>query len=131
MAETKRGYTITVESSQQLLRLVFWGFWDSDTAERMARDFEQKVSRAITPDTPWNILADLSEFPPQSADVQAILAKTMLFAKQHGLHKAARVISSAITKIQIARLSQEQNLPENSFFYTEDEALQWLSGNKR
>lgn len=129
MTNTKpKGYTVTFQPAQRLLRLRFWGFWDIPTADAMNREFRDTMTQAA-PDGPWYVLADIAEFPPQSADVQAILARTMQFAREHGMQKAARIVSSTITKMQIARLSNEQHLPENSFFYDEAEALRWLLSN--
>jgi serine/threonine-protein kinase len=50
----------------------------------------------------------------------------MEFAASHGMLRAANLVHSALSKMQIARLSKDMGLPEYSFFTSEEEAVAWL-----
>jgi serine/threonine-protein kinase len=50
----------------------------------------------------------------------------MAFARQNGMVRAANLVSSALPKMAIARMSAEMGLPAFSFFSSEAEAITWL-----
>jgi hypothetical protein len=126
MEEQGRGHEIAIDETHPILRVRLWGFWDKTIAQNMQREFKQQVHTLNAAGKTWYVLTDMTKFPPQSQEVQAILSQLMAFAKQQGMQKAARIITSTLTKLQIARLSRETQLPQHSFFQSEADAIAWL-----
>lgn len=50
----------------------------------------------------------------------------MLKAPNHGLTRVAFVLDSAVTRLQMQRLSAEIHMVSTSFFTSEVEAFAWL-----
>jgi hypothetical protein len=119
-----RRFSISVDPARRILRLKVWGFWTLDEGKAYAAEFEQKARPLIG--RPWYVLADISDFPPQKNEVNELLAQPMKFARAQGMVRAANLVSSALPKMLIARISAETGLPEFSFFSAEAEALAWL-----
>lgn len=123
----KKGFHVEHDSKQNILRVKVWGFWTIDDAKAYLEDFKQKATFAIG--RPWYVLADISEFAAQKPEVSAFVERTMQFAIEHGMVKAANLVDSALGKMQIARLSQATGLPLFSFFQSEREAIEWLTSS--
>jgi serine/threonine-protein kinase len=109
---------------RRILRLKVWGFWDVPEAKDYLEEFLAKASRLVG--GPWYVLADIADFTAQKPEVNPYLGKAMEFAASHGMRRAANLVNSALSKMQIARLSKDMGLPEFSFFTSEDEAVAWL-----
>ncbi len=120
----QNGYTITVDTSRKLVHVRVWGFWTTDIGKQYLEEFRQKSQPFWG--SGWYVLADIREFPAQKPDVSQSVQQTMLIAQQNGLVRAANLVASALSKMMIARLSAEQNLPAYSFFTDEQEAIRWL-----
>ncbi len=123
----QRRFQISVDQVNRILRLKVWGFWDAAEGEAYFEEF-LRSARALT-GKPWYVLADISEFPAQKPEVNDFVGKTMAFATANGMRKAANLVSSALTRMQIGRLSADTGLPEFSFFQSEAEAVAWLLRN--
>ncbi len=126
MPDKKKGYDISIDDAKHLLRLQLWGLWDLELGQQFIKEFQKKVEELGASQKTWYVLADITKFPPQIQEVQKFLSEGMLFAKTHGMEKAARIVDNTITKMQIERLSQESNLPPYAFFTDEAEAIAWL-----
>jgi hypothetical protein len=126
MAEKVKGYEIFFDQKSLMLRLRLWGFWDAALGERFKVELQKKVGEIRAKHQEWYVLGDLREYPAQSQAVQKSLYEAMSCLQEHGMKKAARVVSTAISQLQIDRLSREQGLPEYAFFRSEDEAIRWL-----
>jgi serine/threonine-protein kinase len=72
------------------------------------------------------VLADIADFAAQKPDVSAYVERTMALARENGMVRAANLVSSALSRMQIARLSAETGLPAFSFFQSEADAVRWL-----
>ncbi len=120
----RSGYGIHVERDRRLVRLEVWGFWTID----QARAYHEEFVRATQPlfGRRWRVLANTADFAAQKPDVSAFVEKTMEVAQKNGCVRAANVVSSTLTKMQLARMSAEQGLPSFAFFQEEAEALSWL-----
>ncbi|EYF06883.1 serine/threonine-protein kinase [Chondromyces apiculatus] len=139
---SQRRFRITADLTNCIVRLKVWGFWDLAEGKAYVDEFLQKAtlvaqeaasrSPASTlapgadPTLPWYVLADISEFSAQKPEVNACVEKTMEFARQHRMRRAANLVSSALSKMQIGRLSMDMKLPEYSFFQVEADAVAWL-----
>ena len=87
-------------------------------------EFKAKANMAAG--RPWYVLADIADFSAQKPEVNVYVEKTMAYARANGMVRAANLVSSALSKMQISRLSQETGLPSFSFFQAESEAIRWL-----
>jgi serine/threonine protein kinase len=121
---SQRRFQVKPDPSTRILRVKVWGFWDAEEGRAYLEEFLQKAATLIN--KPWYVLADISEFPPQKPDVSPFVEQTMAYARENNLLKAANLVSSALTKMQISRLSADIGLPEYSFFTAEAQAVAWL-----
>jgi len=126
MAGKEKGYELIFDETRRVLQIRLWGLWDAELAKNFVGEFEKTVQEIGATGKQWYILADITRFPPQFSEIQQFLTKAMGMTKTYGMKKAARIVDNTITKLQIARLSEETHFPENSFFRSEDEAIQWL-----
>ena len=124
----KRGYDITINRGQRILKMRAWGLWDVAFAEQYDHDLQTNVLEISEHGKKpgWLALVDLNDFPPQFPEVQAIIVRGMEFGTRHGLHKEARLIGRGLTDLQLKRLIKEAGMPENSTFQSEHDALAWL-----
>jgi serine/threonine-protein kinase len=72
------------------------------------------------------VLGDIREFPPQRPEIAAVHGQLMAHALQLGMKRAASVVSSATTQLQIRRIAAESGLPEMAFHKDPASALAWL-----
>ena len=124
----KKGFLVTVDGATNVVRVDVWGFWDVKDGQRYWEEFERKTRPLLG--KPWYVLANISQFPPQKPEVSVFVEKTMKHAREHGLVRAANLVSSVLGRMQIQRLSVETGLPLYSFFTAEDDALRWLLTGK-
>lgn len=119
------GFDVSYDARTRILYLRMWGIWDEDIALKY-RDVTAQAIRAIRPEPPSRVLADLSRYPTQKPNVQKVHAELMKLAVTHNMTRAANLVSATLTSMQIRRLSQESGLGEFSFFQDEAKALEWL-----
>ncbi|AKT36961.1 serine/threonine-protein kinase [Chondromyces crocatus] len=136
----QRRFRVVADLQHCIVRLKVWGFWDIHEARAYLDDFRAKAALVVNEAArsgassdgsagegrPWYVLADISEFAAQKPEVNAYVEKTMEFARKHGMRRAANLVSSALSKMQIGRLSTDMRLPEYSFFQAESDAVAWL-----
>ncbi|WP_441291196.1 serine/threonine protein kinase [Sorangium sp. KYC3313] len=122
----QRRFNVRPDTSTGVLHVKVWGFWDIDEGKAYLDDFRQKASTLLNLGKPWYVLADIADFPPQKPEVSPYVEQTMAYAVEHGMRKAANLVNSALSKMQISRLSAAMGLPEYSFFTAEADAVAWL-----
>ncbi|WP_437711108.1 serine/threonine-protein kinase [Sorangium sp. So ce448] len=122
----QRRFTVRPDMSTGVLHVKVWGFWDIDEGKAYLDEFRQKASTLLNLGKPWYVLADIADFPPQKPEVSPYVEQTMAYAVEHGMRKAANLVNSALSKMQISRLSAAMGLPEYSFFTSEADAVAWL-----
>ncbi|MBL9039715.1 MAG: hypothetical protein JNG84_14455 [Archangium sp.] len=117
------GFDVRVDHERSILRLNMWGFWEAP----MAKDYDRAVRKALSEIAPpFAVLADISNYPPQKPEVQAVHGGLMAAAKAAGVCRAANLVSSFLSQNQIRRLSEESGLPAFSFYSDAAEATRWL-----
>ena len=126
MAGQEKGYEFAFDEARAILKVRYWGFWDRALGQKFIAEFEQQVQAVSVMQKEWYILADLTQFPPQSSELQRFLTEAMAFAKDHGLKISARLADSTLTQLQFERLSKDTHLREYAFFTSEEEATRWL-----
>ncbi|MGK3985421.1 protein kinase [Sorangium sp. So ce136] len=122
----QRRFQVRADTGTGVLHVKVWGFWDVDEGRAYLDDFRYKASTLLHLGKPWYVLADIADFPPQRPDVSPYVEQTMAYAVEHGMRRAANLVNSALSKMQISRLSAAMGLPEYSFFTSEADALAWL-----
>ena len=127
MFEKKQGYEISIDDVRNILKIRAWGFWDAEVAGKYETEFKKMINEMSARGKEWSTLVDATEYSPQSAKVQHIVRKRMVFATEHGLKKEARIVRSLPTKWQMAKLARQSELPISVEFQTENEAIQWLT----
>ncbi|WP_437925767.1 serine/threonine-protein kinase [Sorangium sp. So ce291] len=122
----QRRFQVRADIATGILHVKVWGFWDVDEGRAYLDDFRYKASTLLHLGKPWYVLADIADFPPQKPDVSPYVEQTMAYAVEHGMRRAANLVNSALSKMQISRLSAAMGLPEYSFFTSEADAIAWL-----
>ncbi|MGK3999875.1 serine/threonine protein kinase [Sorangium sp. So ce1024] len=123
---SQRRFQIRADVTTGILHVKVWGFWDVEEAKAYLDEFRQKASTLLHLGRPWYVLADIADFPPQKPDVSPYVGQTMAYAVEHDMRRAANLVHSALSKMQISRLSASMGLPEYSFFTSEADAIAWL-----
>jgi len=123
---TRSGFMVRVDRAQSLVRLEVWGFWTVEQGQAYYEEFVAKTKSLVG--TKWFVLARTAELAVQKPEVSELIGRTMEVARKNGCVRAANIVSSTLTKMQLARMSAEQGLAEYGFFQSEDEALAWLLG---
>jgi hypothetical protein len=75
----------------------------------------------------WVCLVDQRDVGALSPEIVEVVADLNAYAEQHGMRRAARVVSSAVARLQSTRLVREAMLrTEFRVFESRDEAMAWL-----
>jgi hypothetical protein len=119
-----QGYEVETDSARRVVMIRCWGVWDMSTGRAYDRDLRAEF--APLEGAPFHVLADIREFPPQHPEIAAVHGQLMGHAAQHGMKRAASVVSSAMTELQIRRIASESGMPELAFHRDSRAALQWL-----
>ncbi|WP_438015801.1 serine/threonine-protein kinase [Sorangium sp. So ce315] len=123
---SQRRFQVRADMTTGILHVKVWGFWDVEEAKAYLDEFRQKAATLLHLGRPWYVLADIADFPPQKPDVSPYVGQTMAYAVEHDMRRAANLVHSALSKMQISRLSASMGLPEYSFFTSEADAIAWL-----
>ncbi|MGK4002036.1 serine/threonine-protein kinase [Sorangium sp. So ce1036] len=123
---SQRRFQVRPDAATGILHVKVWGFWDVEEGKAYLDEFRQKASTLLGLGKPWYVLADIADFPPQRPDVSPYVEQTMAYAVENDMRKAANLVNSALSKMQISRLSAAMGLPEYSFFTAEADAIAWL-----
>jgi hypothetical protein len=120
------GYLLRVDGARSMLRLGFWGYWRAELGEAFRDSMFEAIAQMARLHA-WDVLADLSRYPVQNAAVQIFHSECMKKAKiTPGFRRAANLVDSTLSEMQIRRLSTESGLPLFAFFQDEQKALDWL-----
>jgi hypothetical protein len=121
-----KGFEISFDPAQWILRARLWGFWDEEFGKQYDRAFTEKVAEFCSQGKEWYALLDLSEFHLCSLDVQDILLQNLRDATEQGMRKVAYLGSISAAQIHLHALLLILDLPYSAFAESEEEALQWL-----
>jgi len=105
------------------------GMWDAQTMTRFAAEHRAIVTKA--PAQGWMVLANLTDFPAQSPEIQAGHEKLMAFSEQQGMARAAVVVPKAVALMQMKRMAAQAHANTLAFFATMAEAEKFLSTKSR
>ena len=126
MRTHKKGYEISFDKTRNFLKLRVSGFWDVELGKKFEREFQEKIKEVHASGNGWHLLVDLTRSPPQSPEIQDIVGRAMLSAKQAGMKKKAILANWSIIVFQTANFLQEPELQVDFYFQSEDDAIRWL-----
>jgi hypothetical protein len=97
--------TYEVDWDQQASRLTFalHGTFDQAALARFAAEFRVAVAKA--PKSGWTVLADLSDYPPQSDAINAGMEELMGLTQKSGVGKSVAMVPKAVVAMQVKRLA--------------------------
>ena len=123
---SEKYFDIVADFYKNILFITVKGVWDLDIALKYRSEFKKTVEPLIVSGEPWYVIADISEYPPQSEEVQSIHRELMDFAKNNGMIKAANIVTDKIYEEHVRQLSEDSGLVKFDFFKDVDEAEQWI-----
>ncbi len=124
MESTPKGFRVELDRRLKLCFLKVWGPWLEEDGKAYVTHFTNQLVPFAG--TEFDVVADISEFPIQKAPVNLQIQETMRHAAASGMKRAANVVNSAMTEMQIRRLSEETGLPMFSFFKSVNDGVKWL-----
>ena len=124
MDAPSKGCEFRLDHDRRLLMFRLRGLWDEEAVSAFQTSFRDQLEQ-LGPG-PFRVYVDLTDFPPQRADVGKGAQEMMVLATRLGMNKAAHLIGRTMTELQIKRLAAEVNAPEFRFFTREEEAFEWL-----
>lgn len=121
-----------VDEARRILRFKLKGFWHGGVMSRFEETFQSQINELAALGGGFCVLVDLSEYPSQNQEVQAGHMRCMGYAIDHGMIRSAHLVDSALTDVQMRRMTQQVDPTRFAHFRTEEEALAWLlEGSRR
>lgn len=118
---------VTNDRQNCLITFIASGFWDLTTVG----DFRQQMATAAAVFSarrqPFDVLADMTDFLPQSQLIANELQDSMLRGVTLGMRRTACLASRQLTRFQFSRIAAYPNF---AFFDSQQEAIFWLNDNK-
>lgn len=115
-------FDIARDSTRPMLRYRMMGFWDEAIYAQFHQAILLEMRKFHARREPFDLLGDLSEFPPQPKTLNDAREALAQEARALGLRKCGVVTPNPIVKMQLSRLSNQYY----AFFATEAEALAWI-----
>lgn len=116
-------YSIHIDSRRSLLRFEVEGFWSLECVASFRAELVAALGPLVAAGRPFDLLADLSRYPPQARVVSDQMQESLIRGADLGLRRVACVARSAVTRLQFARVAAVQNF---MFFTSVDRARDWL-----
>jgi stage II sporulation SpoAA-like protein len=116
-------FEISLDGAEPMIRYRMRGFWDEDVYARFHQAILQEMRKFHSRGAPFDLLGDLTEFPPQPRNLNDARERLVQEARAMGLRKCGVVTSSPLVKMQLSRLSNHFY----QFFTSEADALAWLT----
>jgi hypothetical protein len=121
-------YEISFDEQTRILMLKLSGFWDLAMVQRYMVDVTAEAERSERRFGAFSILTDNSDFPVQSFEVMnALIAFTKNAMERHRDQRVAITVSSALSKMQVMRVSDGPNV---RIFNDRAAAIGWLTQSK-
>ncbi len=98
--------TYEVDWDQQTNRLTFalHGTFDQTALSRFSAEFRVAVAK-VPKSGGWTVLADLSDYPPQSDAINAGMEELMGLTQKSGVGKSVAMVPKAVVAMQVKRLA--------------------------
>lgn len=115
-------YTIEVDKARKIVKETPMGLWKKEDVDRFHNDYASKVMPQLGAAKSWAIISDLRDY--KTSSVVEELKNHVMWKVEKGLHRAAIIVDSAITKMQMKRTGGTAMEPMP--FTSEQEASDWL-----
>jgi hypothetical protein len=115
-------FEISVDGSRPMIRYRMMGFWDEGIYAQYHQAILLEMRRFHSRGQVFDLLGDLTEFPPQPQKLNDARETLAQEARALGLRKCGVVTPNSIVKMQLSRLSNQYY----AFFTSEAEALAWI-----
>ena len=115
-------FEISLDATRPMIRYKTIGFWDEDIYARFHQAMVGEMRKFHARGAPFNLLGDLTGFPPQPQTLNDARERLVHEARALGLRKCGVVTPNSIVKMQLSRLSNQFY----KFFTSEAEALAWI-----
>ena len=122
----KKGFHIFLDTTNRILRIWVWGFWDVTEAQEFKEALRIKDTEINGSSKEWYLLMDLSESITPSQEVHNIMHAGLASLDRQRIRKRAILAGRSIAHFQALRQAQDTNLTVYSYFRSEDEAVRWL-----
>ena len=119
-------FDLDLDLDQGCLRLQMTGFWSETQFDAFGPAFESHINQLAERTGGFLVLVDLRGFPAQTEASQQRMQRNMHYALDRGMIKAARLVASATTALQVRRLADAIDAASFRDFTDEQEALAWL-----
>ena len=116
-------FEISLDGARPMIRYAMMGFWDADIYAQFHQAMLREMGKFHSRQAPFDLLGDLTNFPPQPQTLNDAREQLVQEAKAMGLRKCGVVTPNSIVKIQLSRLSNQFY----KFFTSEAEALAWIA----
>jgi hypothetical protein len=120
-------YEIGVDRSLRLIRVRLAGLPAAVEVANYERELKQRVLDLTRDGREFKLLIDLRDSKVLAQQDTKQVQERMQWHVEHGLHKAALVITSMLLQMQTKRIA-----PDNRFNYftSEEEAMAWLRSDE-
>lgn len=115
-----------IDETRRLLRFKLMDSWHGGVMSRFEEVFRSRIDELAGLGGGFRVLVDLSEYPSQNQEIQEGHMRCMGYAIEHGMIRSAHLVDSALTDVQMRRMTQEVDPTRFAHFRTEEEALAWL-----
>ena len=117
-------HRIKVDRQNRLIHFTITGFADAERSRAFDADLRACVRDLAGTGPSFDVLADLRDASILPQALAELTGHQMSWVAQHGLRKAANILSSALYALQLKRIARD---PRFEYFTTEEEARKWLS----
>ena len=115
-------FEISADAARPMIRYRMRGLWDESSYGRFREAMLLEMTRFHYRGERFDLLGDLTEFPPQPRNLNDAREKLVQEARALGLRKCGVVTGSQLVKLQLGRLSNDYY----AYFASEAEALAWI-----
>lgn len=98
------GFEVGVDGDSTGVKARVWGFWEVPLATAFQTSVLDVCRAARHPE---GLTVDAVDLRPQRDEVQAELSATLVALRHAGLARITFVVTSSITKMQLARIAKE------------------------
>lgn len=122
-------YEIHWETAANRLEFKLTGVFDDASFAKWDAAYRAAAKQAPAPG--WDTLADMTEFPPQTAEIQRKAEEMIGHSFANGAARAALIAPKAVISLQAKRLASNAGVAERvTFVATRQEALDWLASHR-
>jgi len=126
MTKKNKGFQISIDTTKHVLKIRLWGHWDVELGKEYLKELQEQIKNVNEKEKDWYLLMDLTEYLPQSQEIQNIIAEGLAILKEDKVEKRAILVHETIIQIPTETLSGKTRLQVYSYFQSEDDAVQWL-----